>query len=103
MQNVPIAQVMTPAPATVEPGDSVATAERLMRERRCQHLPVVEGGRVVGMLGAHDLLKALVLRADSGEADSELLRKAPMTLFIVTSAKAMKRSIEKPMPLWTPA
>ena len=49
MQDVPIAQVMTPAPATVEPGDSVATAERLMRERRCQHLPVVEGFRVVGM------------------------------------------------------
>lgn len=78
MQNVPIAQVMTPAPATVEPSDSVTTAERLMRERRCQHLPVVEGGRVVGMLAAHDLLKALVLRADSGEADSELLRRTSL-------------------------
>jgi CBS domain-containing protein len=78
MQNVPIAQVMTPGPATVEPSDSVATAERLMRERRCQHLPVVEGLRVVGMLSAHDLLKALVLRAESGEADSELLRRTSL-------------------------
>ena len=78
MQNVPIAQVMTPAPATVEPGDSVATAERLMRERRCQHLPVVEGFKVVGMLAGHDLLKALVLRADSGEGDSELLRRTSL-------------------------
>lgn len=78
MQNVPIAQVMTPAPSTVEPGDTVASAERLMRERRCQHLPVVEGRKVVGMLSAHDLLKALVLRAESGEADTELLRRTPL-------------------------
>ncbi|HVS25065.1 MAG TPA: CBS domain-containing protein [Gammaproteobacteria bacterium] len=70
MQNVPIAQVMTPGPATVEPGDSVATAERLMRERRCQHLPVVDGAKVVSMLSAHDLLKALVLRP-LDEPDSE--------------------------------
>jgi len=70
MQNVPIAQVMTPGPAAVEPGDSVAAAERLMRERRCQHLPVVDGAKVVGMVSAHDLLKALVLRA-LGEPDSE--------------------------------
>jgi len=78
MQNVPIAQVMTPAPATVEPSDSVAAAERLMRERRCQHLPVVEGTKVVGMLSAHDLLKALVLRAESTEDDSELLRRTSL-------------------------
>jgi CBS domain-containing membrane protein len=78
MQNVPIAQVMTPGPATVEPTDNVATAERLMRERRCQHLPVVEGSKVVGMLAAHDLLKALVLRAESGEPDSELLRRTSL-------------------------
>jgi CBS domain-containing protein len=69
---------MTPAPATVEPGDNVATAERLMRERRCQHLPVVDGLKVVGMLAAHDLLKALVLRAESGEPDSELLRRTSL-------------------------
>lgn len=78
MQNVPIAQVMTPAPATVAPSDSVAAAERLMRERRCQHLPVVDGVKVVGMLSAHDLLKALVLRAESGEEDSEILRRTSL-------------------------
>jgi len=78
MQNVSITQLMTPAPATVEPTDNVATAERLMRERRCQHLPVVEGIKVVGMLAAHDLLKALVLRAESGEPDSELLRRTSL-------------------------
>jgi CBS domain-containing protein len=70
MQNIPIAQVMTPGPAAVEPGDNVATAERLMRERRCQHLPVVDGAKVVGMLSAHDLLKALVLGGPESERTS---------------------------------
>jgi CBS domain-containing protein len=78
MQNVSIAQVMTPGPATIEPTSSVAAAEQLMRERRCQHLPVVAGLKVVGMLAAHDLLKALILRSDTGEPDSELLRQTSL-------------------------
>jgi len=76
MQNVAIARVMTPAPATVTPLTSVAAAERLMREQHCHHMPVLDGGKVVGMLAAHDLLKALVLRADASEPDAELLRRA---------------------------
>ena len=49
-----------------------------MRERRCHYLPVVEGTTVIGLLAAHDLLKALVLRTEVGEADSELLRRATL-------------------------
>jgi predicted transcriptional regulator len=37
-----------------------------MRERHCHHIPVVHGGRVVGMLGRQDLLKALVPRLEGG-------------------------------------
>jgi len=78
MDNVSITRVMTPAPATVEPTASVADAERLMRERHCHHLPVVKSGKVVGMLARLDLLKALVLRGDASEADSELLRRTSL-------------------------
>lgn len=61
MKNVGIHRVMTPAPAALEPAASVVEAERVMRERRCHHVPVVEGRSVVGMLAAHDLVKALWL------------------------------------------
>lgn len=46
-----------------------------MRERRCHHVPVVEDGRVVGMISAHDLVKALVLRPDLG---TEVLSQASL-------------------------
>ncbi|HZL96866.1 MAG TPA: CBS domain-containing protein, partial [Vicinamibacterales bacterium] len=61
MKDISIARVMTPAPAVVEATATVVAAERLMREHRCHHIPVVEAGKVIGMLATHDLLKALVL------------------------------------------
>jgi CBS domain-containing protein len=61
MRNEPISRVMTRSPATVGPGQSVAAAERLMRERGFHHVPVVDGGRLLGMVGSPDLLKALIL------------------------------------------
>jgi CBS domain-containing protein len=77
MKNEPISRIMTPRPATLAPADSVARAERLMREHRCHHVPVVDDGQVVGMISSHDLLKALFLRPQSdapGDASLDLRR-----------------------------
>jgi CBS domain-containing protein len=51
---------MTPDPATASPDMSVAVAARLMLEHRYGGLPVVEGGRLVGIITQGDLLKALM-------------------------------------------
>ncbi len=91
MEDLPIAKIMTHAPATVAPSDSVAAAERLMRERRCHHVPVVSEGRVVGLLAARDLMKALVLRADAGAAGPEPLHGA--TLEERRVSEIMQRSV----------
>ncbi len=40
-----------------------------MREQGCHHVPVVDGARVLGMLSAHDLVKALVLRRPFDDAE----------------------------------
>ena len=91
MKNVTITRVMTPAPATVEPTASVVEAERLMREHRCHHIPVIQAGKVVGMLGTLDLMKALVLRPDAAEPDAEVLRRAPLRTRHV--ADVMQRNV----------
>ncbi|HLH70969.1 MAG TPA: CBS domain-containing protein [Candidatus Dormibacteraeota bacterium] len=50
------AAYMTPDPVTAEPWeDSTVVAERML-ERGIRHLPVVEHGRLIGMVSARDLL-----------------------------------------------
>lgn len=41
---------MVPDPVTIGPGATVAEAEALMEARRIRHLPVLEEGRLVGLI-----------------------------------------------------
>jgi CBS domain-containing protein len=47
---------MTPSPLTVTPRTSVAAALRLVRDNRIAHLPVVERGRILGVVRQERLL-----------------------------------------------
>jgi len=49
---------MTKDPKTVSPEDTLTRAADIMRESRINHLPVVEGGRLVGILSDTDLRNA---------------------------------------------
>jgi acetoin utilization protein AcuB len=46
---------MTENPVTVGPQVSLAEAHTIMRERNLRHLPVMEGGHLIGMVTARDL------------------------------------------------
>jgi acetoin utilization protein AcuB len=46
---------MTPAPQTIGPTRSLAVARRMMQEHGIRHLPVLDGGRIVGLLSERDL------------------------------------------------
>ncbi len=50
-----VRQYMTPAPHTVGPTSSLAAARRIMVQHQVRHLPVLEGGRIVGQLSERDL------------------------------------------------
>ncbi len=62
---------MSSPPLSVSPGDSYHAALELMQEHRAHHIPVVENGRVVGILAERDLLLAAVnyMQADIDVAD----------------------------------
>jgi CBS domain-containing protein len=49
-----LVEVMTADPDIIRPSDSVDEAIRLMDEYGYRHLPVVDGGRVVGMVALCD-------------------------------------------------
>ena len=58
--DTPVKQIMTSEVITVEPGQSTQQCMQIMTERRVRHLPVVEGGRVLGMLSIGDLVRAVL-------------------------------------------
>ena len=45
---------------SLPPGSSVDEAMRLMTDRRIRHLPVVESGRVLGVVSIGDLVKSVI-------------------------------------------
>jgi CBS domain-containing protein len=56
----PVRAIMTANVVCVPPSRTVEECMALMTERRCRHLPVVEGGRVVGLVSIGDLVKAMI-------------------------------------------
>jgi CBS domain-containing protein len=53
---------MTPNPLTISAEDGIFEAAQLMGSRRLRHLPVVEGGNLVGMVSIRDVLGFLAER-----------------------------------------
>jgi len=51
-----LAEVMTPEPTTITPDKSFGLALLVMHEEGFRHLPVVEAGRVVGIVSARNAL-----------------------------------------------
>jgi acetoin utilization protein AcuB len=49
-----ISHYMTRQPWTVRPGASLAQASELMRDHGVRHLPVLDGGELVGLLSERD-------------------------------------------------
>jgi len=53
--NVPIRTLMTPTPVSIGRQQPMAEASRRMTEHKIRHLPVLDGGRVVGIISDRDL------------------------------------------------
>jgi acetoin utilization protein AcuB len=51
-----IDRYMTPSPHVVQSAASLASAQHLMREVGARHLPVLEDGKLVGILSERDML-----------------------------------------------
>ncbi len=65
-----VRDTMTRDVVTVEPEESAARAWGLCRERNIRHLPVVEGGRLVGIVSDRDLRDLSPPRATTDEENT---------------------------------
>ena len=60
-----VAQAMTPDPVSIDPGTGIEALAALMVDRNFHTLPVVEQGKLIGIIGKEDVLKTLVKPAAS--------------------------------------
>ncbi|MEO6091495.1 MAG: CBS domain-containing protein [Novosphingobium sp.] len=66
-----VRDVMTSPPVTVGRDTTVLAALSLITRRRVRHLPVMEGGAMIGFISIGDLVK---FRIDSVQSEAEAMR-----------------------------
>ncbi len=59
-RETPVRAIMTDKVVTVSPEQDLSDCMRLMTDKRIRHLPVMEGGRQVGVLSIGDVMKAVM-------------------------------------------
>lgn len=68
----PVTKVMTADVIAVLPTTSTQQAMEIFAEKRCRHLPVMDGGRLVGVISIGDVSRWM---ADAHRAEAESLRQ----------------------------
>ena len=59
-RDTPVSTIMSADVVTVRPDHTIETCMALMTEKRIRHLPVVQDGRVIGILSIGDLVKFII-------------------------------------------
>jgi CBS domain-containing protein len=67
----PVSDIMTTTVATCAPADSVDSLSALMTHNRVRHVPVIDGGRLAGIVSIGDVVK---VRMEALEAEQEQLQ-----------------------------
>ena len=71
-KKVQVGDVMSSPVITADPGDSIQQCMETMTTCHCRHLPVVENGKLLGIVSIGDLVKRLV---DEKESEIEQLNQ----------------------------
>jgi CBS domain-containing protein len=60
VKNIFASSLMTPSPLVIESGDSISTARSIMRKKKIDHLPVVKGNKLSGIITSSDILRIML-------------------------------------------
>jgi CBS domain-containing protein len=67
----PVGEIMSPVAVTCRPDDPVDDLAALMTNNRARHVPVLDGGRLVGIVSIGDVVK---VRMEELQAERQQLR-----------------------------
>ena len=69
---VPVRDIMSPAPSVITPETPISDAARLMAQRQVRRLPVVDSGRVVGIVSLGDIAKNMPSKSGVGQTLNDI-------------------------------
>lgn len=103
--DIPVTQVMTPEPLTIRSDALGLDALVKLAERRINHLPVVDDGRLVGIIARTDLIRQQaatasrmvsdIVQADSAEEMAKVMARVPALLTHLVSAGTRHSAITR--------
>lgn len=59
-RDTPVSEIMTSKVVTIDPDRTAGECMALMTEKRFRHVPVLEGGKLVGVISIGDVVRAVV-------------------------------------------
>src|SRR6185295_9397962 len=91
----PVSRHMTTTPQTVPSGASVAAAAKTMRAHQIRHLPVVDDGRIVGLVSERDIgvVEGLVGFDPQAVTVGDIMARSPYTVAPDTSIADVARGM----------
>lgn len=85
-QSVPISTIMTKDIVKLSVSDTLTQAEKLFKNHRIRHIPVVEGNKIIGMLSYTDLLR--ISFADAIDEDETVVDVTVYNMFSLEQVMA---------------
>jgi CBS domain-containing protein len=78
-KQTPVSQVMTRDPVTVKPDDRLEGCMAMMASRGFRHLPVLDAGKVVGVISIGDVVKNIIrdLEQNVGDLTGYIMKDGP--------------------------
>lgn len=96
MRDAPIDRVMTADPTTIGPGESAARARELLDTAGIHHLPVVDNGKLVGIISSADFLKLYMLDEQTTlSAHATVSQIMELRPTVVTTSARLREAAEK--------
>lgn len=83
---VPVSTIMTKEVVKLNITDDLTKAEKLFKQHKIRHIPVVNGNKVIGILSYTDLLR--ISFVDAVDDDAEIVDATVYNLFTVEQVMA---------------
>lgn len=94
MRDIDVSRIMTENPATVSPGSSADMVRQQLENGGLHHLPVVDEGKVVGIVSSADLMKLYLMDGAAALRAATVAQIMVRDPVVIASGSTMRQAAE---------